>query len=253
MDDIFKANPLTDILKTVPRKDLQQFTHQTKTLLDLACDFHLWPLADWLWDAGVRWSKEYVKSGHLFKCIMDGCFELSMERNIQSFPSGSYEKQPELSLKTERDHVWLKTWLDRYRSLKDYPIKLKVDFRYQEQCRHQKKGSTQQPKRFLDKAVEYWIFRFLKTHIQSSDLEDQRKTETWFDFWFSQGIDFKQVKPYLERHDYSRKKRIDFDLYLRAICSQTDKKILAIYAQQERFELQKTFPNLTSNCLPTRL
>ena len=253
MDDIFKANPLTDILKTVSKKDLQQFNYQTKTLLDLACDYHLWSLADWLWGAGVRWSKEYVKSGHLFKCILDGCFELSMERNIQSFPSGSYEKQPELSLKNERDHVWLKTWLDRYRSLKDYPIKLKVDFRYQEQCRHRRIDPTKGPKRFVDKAVEYWIFRFLKNHIQSSELEDQRKTATWFDFWFSQGIDFKQVKPYLVRPDHGRKQRISFDLYIRVTCSQADSTLLAIYAQQERFEFQKTFPNLTPNCLPIRL
>lgn len=236
IDELFFKYDLTQILNDVPSEKLEKhlvFGH--RTLLDLACHYQLWTFADWLWKKGVRWSKDYIKKGQLLKVLIEGCFSLEMESNIHSFQQKDYDIDEEIKMpnnqQAQRNHVWLKTWLDRYLSLKDYPQKLKVNFRYLYHCSHWNMHQIKNPKPFLDKAVNYWVHEFFRNKKENQILED-----VWLDFWFQQNIDFKSIKVY----HLHQKKRIPFHDFYCYVCRQSEEKFNNLLTQQERFELKST-------------
>ena len=209
--EILPHFPLIEMLKNIPNSELFEFLDNGHNLLDMACDYHLWEVADWLWGKGLRWTDGYVKNGIVLEKLIWGNYILSGESN------------PIVPLKGEilptvfkRDHSWLKLWLDRYHHDGRHPKTLSVivdgDFSYLDD----NNNARIQEELAEEKIYKAPIFHFWLLHA-AYDLDKDVHTpeiQEWVRFWNKNGIDFRTA---FFRNSAKNPQHINLEAYLQTL------------------------------------
>lgn len=230
LEKIQANKPLIDLLKDEEEITLQDFKDNGQTLLDLASNYQLWDLADWLWGKGVRWSPSYLQTGSLLVAVSRGCSPLPGERYLNTSPYSC------MAVTQTRNNQWLKRWLDRYGQQDAYPENIPIVFN----------GHNIEKSPSLSCDVEHGDILLWLEHTPLLSLDDET-IQIWIEFWNEKGINFHDlVLPFqIQTETYSE--IYPFKDYLSKVLDFKEEAIESFLSLQDRLILTHSTTDLDTN------
>jgi hypothetical protein len=196
---VMRQHPIEKILSRAARGDLVEFEDRGSTLLDLAITYQLWPLADWLWNKGVRWSENALATGQPLEGL------IIATRALQgSLATGFLDdfKVPEAGGKRiEWVSKWLKRWEETGAPASHVPS---LTWRSRRAEKHGWQGGIG----VRDTPASMWACMFIDVAgprvLEFSRAQEHAKglIACWAQFWARQGVDM-EIQPIQKNNETS--------------------------------------------------